>query len=416
VFVVLGALFVDFANGYGRLRWLGELPASGAPETHWPTLSIIAPARNEARGIEAAVASLLRLDYPGLEIVIVNDRSTDETAAILERLEREHNTVRLKQAEIRLRHTALAGPKTELNDVQTVAERINVDAGYVGADTALKVVTVAQLPAGWLGKNHAMHVGAASATGELLLFTDADIVFKPSTMRRAVSYLEARRIDHLAAIPDVRVRGFALNAFVAAFGVFFSIYSRPWHARNPRSRAHVGIGAFNLIRADVYRAIGGHQPIAMRPDDDLKLGKLVKKRGFRQDAVIGRDFVMVEWYASLRELVDGLMKNTFAGVEYSVPAVVGSTAALLVVNVWPVIAVFLTGGVTQLLYAFCVIFIVLLFWIVNRRQLGYVIVYPAAALLFAYIMWRSAFLAVSRGTIGWRGTEYQLDAMKKNRV
>jgi len=142
----------------------------------------------------------------------------------------------------------------------------------------------------------------------------------------------------------------------------------------------------------------------MRPDDDMKLGKLVKKRGFRQDAVIGRDFVIVEWYASLRELVDGLMKNAFAGVEYSVPAVAGSTAALLVMNVWPIVAIFITEGTTQLLYSVCVILLILIFWVVNNGRLGYVIAYPAAALLFTYIMWRSAIRAVTKGTVAWRGT------------
>jgi len=403
--LVLAALFADFANGYGRLRWLGEISRAGTPESGWPSVSIIAPARNEARAIEAAVSSLLRLDYPNLEIVIVNDRSTDETGAILERLQREHATVRLRQPEIRLKHSINRGPMTT-----------EIDATYVGAGTTLAVVNVTELPAGWLGKNHAMHVGAARASGDLLLFTDADILFAPTTLRRAVAYLESRRVDHLAAIPDVRVPGFALNAFVAAFGVFFSMYSRPWQASNPSSRAHIGIGAFNLIRARAYHAIGGHQPIAMRPDDDMKLGKLVKKRGFRQDAVLGHDFVVVEWYRTLGELVDGLMKNAFAGVEYSLPAVAGSTVALLLMNVWPFVALFLTTGATQLIYAASVTLLVLIFWIVNRTRLGYVVAYPFAALFFTYIMWRSALLAVTRKTVAWRGTAYSLEDMRRNKV
>ena len=408
VVLFLAAVFVDFANGYGRLRWLGEISAADHPGSPWPTLSIVAPARNEARGIEAAVQSLLRLDYPGLEIVIVNDRSTDDTGAILHRLKQNHESARNVQADIRLRHAMVSNV-----EIGSVAR---VDAGYVGVNTTLTIVDVAELPAGWLGKNHAMQVGAAGAAGELLVFTDADVVFEPTTLRRAVAYMEAQRLDHLAAVPDVRVPGFALKAFIAAFSVFFSMYARPWQARNPRSRAHIGVGAFNLIRAEVYRAIGGHQPIAMRPDDDMKLGKLVKKRGFRQDAVIGRDFVIVEWYASLRELVDGLMKNAFAGVEYSVPAVAGSTAALLLMNVWPVVAVFVTEGTTQLLYSVCVILLILIFGVVNNGRLGYVIAYPAAALLFTYIMWRSAIRAVTKGTVAWRGTEYSLAEMRKNTI
>jgi cellulose synthase/poly-beta-1,6-N-acetylglucosamine synthase-like glycosyltransferase len=168
--LVLALAFVDFAIGSIRIRALADVaPASGGP-----MVSIVAPARNEARGIEHAVRSLLDLDYPGVEIVIVNDRSTDETGAVLARLARR--------------------------------------------EPRLTVVQVTELPEGWLGKNHAMYVGAARSAGELLLFTDADVVFERSTLRRAVAFMESHRIDHLAAIPDVRVRGLMLNAFVAAFG------------------------------------------------------------------------------------------------------------------------------------------------------------------------------------------------------
>jgi glycosyltransferase involved in cell wall biosynthesis len=369
--ILLGGTFLDFAVGHRRLRFLKDIP----PAKTGPPLSIVAAARNEARGIEAAVRSLLRLDYPALEIVIVNDRSTDETGAILERLAAEH-------------------PR-------------------------LKVTTINELPEGWLGKNYALQSGAAAATGDLLLFTDADIVFEPSTLRRAVALIEEERIDHLAAIPDVRVPGLALNAFMAAFGVFFSLYSRPWKARDPRSNSHIGVGAFNLIRTAVYQAIGGHRAIAMRPDDDMKLGKVVKKHGFRQDVVSGRGFVVVEWYASLRELVDGLMKNAFAGVDYSLVKLAGSTLALFLMNVLPFLAVFFTDGVTRALYAVCVVLIVLIFSISARfggAPLIVVLAYPFAALLFAYIMWRSALIAVTRGTITWRGTAYPLAAMRANRV
>ena len=369
--LVLAGTLTDFAIGHRRMRWLKDVPLAGAG----PPLSIVAAARNEAHGIEAAVKSLLRLDYPSLQIVIVNDRSTDGTGAILQQLAAEH-------------------PR-------------------------LTVTTIAELPDGWLGKNYALQVGAAEATGDLLLFTDADVVFESTTLRRAVGLMEAEGLDHLAAIPDVRVPGLALTAFMAAFGVFFSLYSRPWKARDPRSRAHIGIGAFNLIRAAAYRAVGGHRAIAMRPDDDMKLGKVLKQHGFRQEAVSGRGLVVVEWYATLRELVDGLMKNAFAGVDYSLVKVAGSTIALFLVNVWPFIAVFVTDGLTRLLYGVCVVLIVLIFAISARfggARVVFVLAYPIAALLFAYIMWRSAVIAVTRGTITWRGTAYPLAAMRANKV
>ena len=261
-----------------------------------------------------------------------------------------------------------------------------------------------------------MQVGADAATGDLLLFTDADIVFEPSTLRRAVTLLEEEHIDHLPVIPDIAVPGVALNAFVAAFGVFFSMYARPWKARDPRSRAHIGVGAFNLIRAGCYRAIGGHRTIAMRPDDDLKLGKIVKKHGFRQDVAMGRGLITVEWYASVGEMIDGLMKNAFAGVDYSLSKVAASSVGLFLLHVWPFPALFLTSGTTRALNAVCVLLIVLIFWTVNGTRVVFVPGFPAAALLFIYIMWRSALIAVLSGTITWRGTAYPLSAMRANRI
>jgi cellulose synthase/poly-beta-1,6-N-acetylglucosamine synthase-like glycosyltransferase len=372
--VGLAAACMDFVIGHRRLRRL-ETVAPASLASTCPSVSIVAAARNEGRGIQAAVTSLVGLDYPDLEIIVVNDRSTDETGAILVRLACRHARLRIKE--------------------------------------------VVDLPDGWLGKNHALALGAADATGELLLFTDADVVFEPSTLRRAVTLMEQDRLDHLTAIPDARVTGLALNAFVAAFGVFFSMYARPWKVRDPRSRAHIGVGAFNLIRAHAYRAIGTHRAIAMRPDDDIKLGKLVKKCGFRQDVVSGRDFIVVEWYRSLRELVDGLMKNAFAGLNYSLLAVAGSTFALFIMNVWPFVALVVTDGVTRLLNAVSVLLIGVIFWTSTRytgSRFRYVVAFPAAALLFIYIIWRSALLAVVRGRVTWRGTDYPLARMRANRI
>lgn len=107
-----------------------------------------------------------------------------------------------------------------------------------------------------------------------------------------------------------------LDLFALYFGLMFTLYLRPWSARDPQSAAHVGIGAFNMIRATAYRAAGGHMPIRLRPDDDLKLGKPLKQAGFRQDFVAGRGLVAVDWYAAWRQVRDGLMKNLFAGTEY----------------------------------------------------------------------------------------------------
>jgi len=157
----------------------------------------------------------------------------------------------------------------------------------------------------------------------------------------------------------------------------------------------------------------------MRPDDDLKLGKLVKKHGLRQDAVYGRHLITVEWYSSVGELIDGLMKNAFAGVNYSLLAVVFSTAGLFLMDVWPFLALFATHGVTRALNGASVVLIVFIFGTsarYNGTRLAYVLAFPAAALLFAYIIWRSALLAVIRGRVTWRGTAYPLAQLRANRI
>jgi hypothetical protein len=194
---------------------------------------------------------------------------------------------------------------------------------------------------------------------------------------------------------------------------------KAWKVRDPKSKAHVGIGAFNLIWAEAYRAIGTHQAIAMRPDDDLKLGKLVKLNGRVQDFVNASGFLRVRWYRSLRELIQGLMKNAFSGVDYHVTFTLFSATMLLLVNVWPFAAVWLTTGPTRWLYA-ATIFIHLFSysataWEMKARWWG-VFAYPLVFTLFVYIQMRAMFLTFYNNGIYWRDTHYTLAELKANKV
>lgn len=360
-------------RGSRLLRSLRDVPPwTGSPA---PAVSVVIPARNEERLVEEALRSVLAQDWAPLEIVVVDDRSTDRTGAILDRM--------------------------------------------AAAEPRLRVIHVTELPAGWLGKNHALQTGAEQAAGELLLFTDADVVLDPTTLRRAVGYLLESRLDHLTVGPEIRVPGVFLKTFVAAFAISFALFVKPWKARDPRSRHHVGIGAFNLVRAAAWRAAGTHRAIAMRPDDDLKLGKLLKKNGFRQDLAFGRGLVSVEWYHSVRELVDGLMKNAFPGLDYRISAVLLATVLLLAFFVWPFAGVFLTDGPARLLNLAVVALLLLLSW--GNARLTHLPVWtglglPVAALFFIYILWRSMVLTLVQGGIRWRGTLYPLKELKANQV
>jgi glycosyltransferase involved in cell wall biosynthesis len=367
------AIFVEVGAGGRRLRYLRDVPPLAPGEM--PPVSVVIAARNEARGIEPALRSVLALEGPEVEVIVVDDRSDDGTGDILDRM-------------------ALREPR-------------------------LRVVHVAELPAGWLGKNHALWLGAAAARGELLLFTDADVVMAPDTVTRAAGYLVRQRLDHLTVAPHVIMPGALLRAFGVAFTVFFALFTRPWRVRDPRSRHHVGIGAFNLVRAEPYRRMGTHQAIAMRPDDDVKLGKLVKKNDFASDFAIGADHVSVEWYHSLPEVVRGLRKNGFAGLDYRVSMVVFATVMVTVFCVMPFVAVFVTDGWTQVLYGVAVALLLLLYVgaAVGQGVAPWnAVLFPFACLLVLFVMWNATVYALRNNGIEWRDTHYPLDELRANRI
>ncbi len=340
-----------------------------------PLVSVVIPARNEERSIRQALNSVLRQEYPRLEVIVLNDRSEDRTGEILSELSKD--------------------------------------------EPRLRVISIEQLPPGWLGKNHALYVGAMQAKGQLLLFTDADVVMARTTVSRAVNYLLGRQLDHVAAICKIEASGVALSMFINGFCVFFSSFYKPWRARDPKSRYYIGIGAFNFMRAAVYRQVGTHQAIAMRPDDDMKLGKLIKHHGFRQDVVNAQDLISVRWYASFAELIDGLMKNAFAGTEYRITVTLAFIGATLMLNLWPLFGVALTSGLTRLLNTVTVLVSLLVFWDsarLARFKPWVALGYPFAALTMVYILVRSMMLALIHNGIRWRGTYYPLAALRRNKV
>ena len=369
-----------------QLVMLGMLVAGGLslrpfaapprpPERRWPSVTVVVAARDEAAGIEAAMRSLLALDYPALEILAVDDRSADATGSILDAL--------------------------------------------AGRNPRLRVLHLRELPRGWLGKNHALALGAREAGGELILFTDADVEFAPDALRTAVAILEAEALDHLALGPRLRMPGLLLGACVAYFGRQFYVFLRPWRARVPGSPAHIGVGAFNLVRAAAYRACGGHERIALRPDDDVKLGKILKVAGFRQELRHAPDALAVTWYASVRELVRGLEKNVLAGLDYRGALGLAGLMALLFLEFLPWIA--LASGEPQARWpALCAILVpVLTLAAILREARASVLaalLAPAAALVFVYACARSILLTYARGGIVWRGTFYPLGELRRNEV
>ncbi|GFE56866.1 glycosyltransferase family 2 protein [Geobacter sp. AOG1] len=371
ILTILAAL--DLIVGNRSVAALRDLSPDPAPLL--PRVSIIVAARNEQRNIREALQSLLHLGYPDYELIVVDDRSGDETGRILDEM--------------------------------------------AVTDSRLRVIHVEALPPGWLGKNHALWIASRRACGDLLLFTDADIIMEPTLVTRAVTYLKLNGLDHLAATPSIHMPTTFLGMFGTAFIVFFSLFSRPWKARDPKSLCHIGIGAFNLVKTSVYRQVGGHETIRLRPDDDIKLGKIIKRAGFHQDVVYAPDFMTVEWYASLREVIRGLEKNAFSGADYSIPRVLGGALLLTLGSIWPFAAIFLARGAVQGIYLATAALIMLAVADsarFHRARPWHAIGYPLTATLFVFILLRTMALNLWQGGIYWRGTFYPLKELKANRI
>jgi hypothetical protein len=379
--LILAAVLAVVAAGalwqlwWGRLQIpsLADVPPCAAARA--PRVSIVIAARNEARHIGSAVRALLAQAYPDFEVCVVDDRSSDDTGPIL--------------------------------------------AGLRAREPRLRVVRIDTLPDGWLGKNHALQRGAEAATGEILLFADGDVILAPDALSRAVRLLQLRRADLLAVAPDLVAPGAPLALVVGYFMMWFLLYLRPWKAADPRSRAFVGIGAFNMVRAEAYRAVGGHARIALRPDDDIMLGKLLKRAGRSQLLATADGAMQVEWYATLAEMARGFRKNAFAGLHYSLPLVAGAVAGNLLLAAWPFVGVWLAEGLPRALYAVAATAQVMAFAmspLIGKERPWLAPLYPVAAVLFVGILSAAVARTLRRGGIEWRETFYPLARLRGNRI
>jgi glycosyltransferase involved in cell wall biosynthesis len=361
------------AYGALRLPWLKDY--APAADADCPRISVLFAARDEEEKLPGALATLVAVDYPGLEIVAVDDRSTDATARILDEFAANH--------------------------------------------PQLRVVHVHELPPGWLGKPHALQKAYEASSGEWLVFTDADVKFRPHALRRVVALARARGLDHLALLGDVERSGFWDTVLITFFGMGFQLAADLHAVSNPNSRAYVGVGAFQLLKRSVYESCGTHRRLAMEVIDDMKLGKLVKQGGFRSGVAVAEDAVSVEWHLGLENLIRGLEKNFFAAAGFSVGMVALQIAAMLLFNVAPFFGLTFGSGWIRVLAGISVV-VALGFHLggdaVMRVSPLYCLTLPLGATVFSYILLRSTVITLRQGGIYWRETFYKLDELRRGLV
>ncbi len=346
-------------------------------ETHTalPVLSVIVPARNEAAGIAATLRSLLAAQGVHLQIVAVNDRSSDQTGAIMESL---------------------------------------VGEGGSPAKT-LQILHVSELPPGWLGKTHAMALAAQHATGEWLLFTDGDILFHRDALRRALQYATSSGADHLVLLPTILLRSWGERMLIAFLQVLSIWALRPWRVADPAARRDsIGVGAFNLIRREAYDALGGWEALRMEILEDLALGRRVKARGFAQRLVLGLDLVSVRWARGALGVVENLTKNLFAVFHFRPELLLGCVCGLALFTLFP-LAACLAGPALWWPTALMLLALALAYQQLGRYQhfsAAQMPMFPVAALLLLYALLRSMCIALWSGGVSWRGTFYSLRELR----
>ncbi len=383
---ILGTIWSWFTiNAAVGIRKLSELtdphwaiPAgeivSQATGARTPRASIIVPARNEERTIASAMETLMASDYPELEVIAINDRSTDRTGAVLD------------------------GIATRYPD-------------------RLRVIHVAELPDGWLGKTHAMAAGARAASGEWLLFTDADVHQRADLMRRAIAYAEGTRTDHLVVLPSMLTYSWGERMMVALFQAIFIFAQRPWKVRDPNARDFMGVGAFNLVRRKAYDAIGGYEKLALAVLDDMKLGEMVKKNKFRSDCAFGKNMVEIYWARGAFGMMHNLVKNFFAALRYNVAFVFFAVVMLLLIHVGPWAGAMFASGWAKTGYLVSLLCILVVYIGMSPRsgvRPVYFLLQPIAAVLLAYSIALSAVLTLWRGGVVWRGTKYSLKELRES--
>ena len=376
---------VTWNQSVKRVPDLTKLGAD-TPEHSLPRLSVIVPARNEEESITATIESLLRCRGVPLEIIAVDDRSEDETGAIMDLI------------------------------MDRIAEGSAGQANDAGGAT-LRVLHIDALPPGWLGKTHAMAVASRHATGEWLLFTDGDVLFREDALRRALALAIDSAADHFVLMPTLILKSWGERMMLSFLNVMTVWVFRPWRVPDMRDakRDAIGVGAFNMIRRNVYDAIGGWEALRMEVVEDLALGARVKRLGFAQRVAFGRGIINLRWAHGVQGVIGNLAKNLFAFFRFRPALVLGFLPIFVLFTLFPLAAV--VAGTSACAATSIMLFAV---WLDYRQQAEYhpftawqIVLFPIASVTMLYTICRSTWIVLLKGGISWRGTFYSLSEIRQ---
>jgi cellulose synthase/poly-beta-1,6-N-acetylglucosamine synthase-like glycosyltransferase len=348
-----------------------EAPASGL-------VSVIVPAKDEEANIGAALETILAQDYPQIEVIVVDDRSRDRMAEIV------------RQAAAR--------------------------------DARVRLVQVRELPEGWFGKPHAMHVGAGEARGEWLLFVDADCRQAPHSVRAGVNFLAAKGGDMLSLWPILEMRGFWENAVQPVAGSVLVAWFRPSWVNDPRRRTAFANGQYVLMRRAAYEAVGGYEAVRSELVEDIAMARLVKGSGHRLFNAVGEDLFTTRMYDSLGAMYRGWTR-IYCGGFRSVPRLLAAMLLTVLFALMPFVALAaaavemvacdVVGWRTATAFALslaavaCVLVTMRRLFVLGRGNAWYLLFYPLAVALVLGFQAGAVIRAMGLRSVTWRGTTYK---------
>lgn len=357
-----------------RSTFLKDEPV--APPDDAPFVSVICPARNEARNIDGFVRAALASTYPRFELLVVDDHSTDGTGA--------------------LARAAGAG------------------------DVRLTVIDAPPLPTGWFGKQWACHQGAKIARGDVMLFTDADTRHGPELLVRSVNAMRRRQSDLLSIAGRQEMVSFwervVQPSIFVTLGSSFGGTEAVSNSTRPQSK--IGNGQCLMVRRDTYRELAGHEAVRGFAAEDLMLAQQWCAAGKRVHLVAGLEYIATRMYESLDEIVEGWEKNTFSGGKHLLPdhpLARGLMRVMMPIGPatgwFPVVALLLgLAGVAPAgwtTFGAATYGVSVLYWLVIMRlleiPLGYAFLHPLGALMASYIYFRAAWKG---DRVSWKGRTY----------
>lgn len=383
VYLILSTVF--FIGGILIIYWLHNqyhldvVVKPAPPQPNAPMISVCVPARNEERNIRACVENLLAQDHPNFEVIVLDDRSTDET----------HNILRQMAA----------------------------------TSDQLQVISGSDLPAGWAGKPHALYQAAAAARGEWLCFVDADTFLTPNNLSACYAKAVETKADMFTIMTFQILGSFWEKVVMPLVMTALSVGFSPRKVNDPKRKDAIANGQFIMIKRSVYEAIGGHESVKDQIVEDKAISEQVKWNGYRLIVADGSGVASTHMYTSLPEMWEGWTKNIYLGLRDQTGllwlGVFGAFIALLAalfLPVWPLMGIFWhqNGGSWM---AMAIIVESLLLWsylIYIRGQasqkmkisLWYAFTTPIGAAVFAAMMVTSAFRVLTGRGVMWKGRLY----------